>query len=43
MAKKIKPQKSTLTKDEKALGKTHVYIIIGMIVVGLALAVYNMQ
>ena len=43
MAKKIKPQKSHLTVSEKELGKKHVYLIIGMIVVGLAVAIYNMQ
>ncbi len=43
MAKKIKPQKSHLTADQKEMGKKNVYLLIGMIVVGLAVAIYNMQ
>lgn len=43
MSKKNKPLKSHLTADEKELGKKHVYMIIAMIVVGLAVAIYNMQ
>ena len=43
MAKKNKPQKSQLTAQERELGKKHIYVIIAMIVVGLAVAIYNMQ
>ncbi len=42
MAKKNKQPKSTLTQAEKEMGKNNVFIIIGMIVVGLAVAVYAM-
>lgn len=32
-----------LSAEEKAMGKTHVYIIIGMIVAGLLVALYRIQ
>ena len=38
-----KIHKTKLTPDEKKLGRNHIYILIGMIVVGLVLALYNMQ
>lgn len=40
---KNKNQKSKLTAEEKKLGRTDLYILIGMIVVGLALGLYFMQ
>ena len=43
MAKKNKVQKSHLTKGQKEMGKQNVYLLIGMIVVGLAIALYSMQ
>lgn len=43
MAKKNKPQKSHLSSIEKETGKKNVYLLIAMIVVGLAVAIYNMQ
>lgn len=38
-----KPHKSKLTAEDRKLGKNHIYILVGMIVVGLVLALYNMQ
>lgn len=32
-----------LTAEQKELGKKRIYIIIGMIIIGLALAIYKMQ
>lgn len=32
-----------LTKEEKALGKNNVYIILGMIAVGLLVALYRIN
>lgn len=43
MGKKNKPLKSHLTADEREVGKKHIYLIVGMIIVGLAVAIYNMQ
>lgn len=42
-AKKLKKAKSTLSNKEKAIGKNHIYILLAMIVVGLAIAIYNIQ
>lgn len=41
--KKQKAVKSHLTPEEKKLGKTHIYILLGMIVIGLAVGLYYMQ
>jgi hypothetical protein len=41
--KSNKKQKSHLTAEEKKMGKTHVYILLGMIVIGIAIALYSMQ
>jgi hypothetical protein len=41
--KNNKKQKSHLTAEQKQMGKTHVYILLGMIVIGIAFALYNMQ
>jgi uncharacterized membrane protein YczE len=44
MSKKSSRQNSrNLTEEEKELGKKRIYIIIGMIIIGLAVAMYNMQ
>lgn len=32
-----------LTPEERELGKKRIYIIVGMIIIGLAVAIYNMQ
>lgn len=42
-AKTNKIQKTKLTSEQKKFGKTQIYILLGMIAVGLALALYNMQ
>lgn len=41
--KSSKKVKSGLTQNEKELGKNRIYIILGMIVVGLAIAIYRIQ
>lgn len=41
--KNNKKLKSHLTPEEKMLGKTHVYILLGMIVIGIAIALYNIN
>jgi hypothetical protein len=41
--KKQKMVKSHLTADEKKLGKIHIYILVSMIVIGLAVGLYYMQ
>jgi hypothetical protein len=38
-----KIHKTKLSAEDKKFGKTQIAILIGMIVVGLALALYNMQ
>lgn len=43
MSKKTKVQKSQLSAQERELGKKRIYLIIGMIVAGLAVALYNIQ
>ena len=42
MSKKSARRKS-LTPEEVALGKKRIYVIIGMIILGLAIAIYTMQ
>ena len=42
MSKKSSRRKS-LTPEEVALGKKRIYIIVGMIIIGLAVAIYSMQ
>lgn len=42
MSKKSARRKS-LTAEEIALGKKRIYIIVGMIIIGLAVAIYSMQ
>lgn len=41
--KKHKVNKSHLTTEEKKLGKMHIYVLVGIIVVGLAFGLYHMQ
>lgn len=41
--KATKVQKTKLTAEDRKLGMGHIYILITMIVVGLALAMYNMR
>lgn len=41
--KSSKKAKNSLTQEEKELGKNRVYIIVGMIIIGLAIAIYKMQ
>ncbi len=41
--KSAKKVKNGLSQDEKELGKNRIYIILGMIVVGLAIAIYRVQ
>ncbi len=38
-----KSPKSSLTRDEREMGKNRIYIILGMIVVGLAIAIYRIN
>lgn len=33
----------SLTQEQIALGKKRIYIIVGMIIIGLAVAIYSMQ
>ncbi len=40
---KNKTHKTKLTSEEKKLGRTDLYILISMIVVGLALGLYYMH
>ena len=40
---KKKPHKSTLSENQKKEGKQHVYILIGMIIIGLSIAFYHMH
>lgn len=42
MSKKSTYRKG-LTPEEIALGKKRIYIIVGMIIIGLAVAIYSMQ
>jgi hypothetical protein len=41
--KNNKKVKSHLSVEDKKLGKTHVYILLGMIVIGIAIGLYRMQ
>jgi hypothetical protein len=41
--KTTKVHKTKLTAEDRKLGMGHIYILITMIVVGIALALYNMQ
>ncbi|MGZ3788838.1 MAG: hypothetical protein ACXVLQ_09960 [Bacteriovorax sp.] len=38
-----KVEKSHLTAEQKEFGKTQIYVLVGMIVIGLAAALYYMQ
>lgn len=41
--KKQKVAKSHLTAEERKMGKNHIYILIGLIVIGLCLGLYYMN
>lgn len=41
--KNNKKLKSHLTPEEKKMGKRHVYILLSMIVIGIAVGLYNMR
>ena len=41
--KNKKKVSSHLTPEEKKLGKVHVYILLAMIAIGIAIGLYNMQ
>lgn len=43
MSKKSSRKGSSLSQEEKELGKNRIYIIIAMIVAGLAIAIYTMN
>jgi len=43
MSKKSSHKGRALSQEEKELGKKRIYIIIGMIVAGLAVAMYSMN
>jgi hypothetical protein len=43
MAKKNKALKSKLSPFQIREGKIHIYILLGMIVIGLVIAAYNMN
>jgi uncharacterized membrane protein YczE len=43
MSKKSSQKAHGLSVQEKELGKKRIYIIIGMIIIGLAVAIYSMQ
>ena len=36
-----KAQASSLTQSDRELGKNRIYIILGMIIIGLAIAIYR--
>lgn len=36
-------RRHSLTSEEIALGKKRIYIIVGMIIIGLAVAIYNIN
>jgi hypothetical protein len=40
---KHKVQKSHLGVEERKLGKQHIYILIGMIIAGIALGLYQLN
>lgn len=40
MGKNKKHQKSHLTAEEKKLGKSHLYFLLGMIVIGGVIGIY---
>ena len=42
MAKKTKAAKSKLTPSQVREGKIHIYMLLSMIIIGLAIAAYNM-
>ncbi len=43
MSKAKHKVKSHLTKEEKKLGKSHLYLLLGMIIIGAVLGIYYMK
>jgi len=43
MGKNKHKVKSHLTKEEKKLGKNHLYLLLGMIAIGAVLGIYYMR
>lgn len=43
MGKSKHKVKSHLTKEERTLGKNHLYLLLGMIVIGAILGIYYMR
>lgn len=41
--KSKKSHKASLTTADREIGKQRIFILIGMIILGLAVAIYNMQ
>ena len=41
--KSKKTAKASLTAADREIGKQRIFILLGMIVLGLAVAIYNMQ
>jgi len=41
--KSNKKNLSHLTEEDKKIGKTHIYILLAMIVIGISVALYNVQ
>ena len=42
-AKALKNKKSHLTEEDKKLGKMHIYMLVGMIIAGILVALYLMH
>jgi len=40
---KHKPHKSHLAPEDRKMGKQHIYILIGMIIVGIAMGLYHIS
>ena len=42
-AKALKNKKSHLSEEDKKLGKVHIYMLVGMIIASIAVALYIMH
>jgi HD-GYP domain-containing protein (c-di-GMP phosphodiesterase class II) len=42
-AKAIKNKKSHLSEEDKKIGKIHIYILVGMIIASIVIALYLMH
>jgi hypothetical protein len=42
-AKALKNKKSHLSEEDKKIGKIHIYILVGMIIASIVIALYLMQ